>query len=105
MAARTLTLGKQPRTIPLRNIPSDHEVLAAVNERARQIVNSEIPENEPKLPEGFRCDMSRVGFIRRRWERAVEEYRNEHGLCPIEALGRIETELRRGHAVLHIDRR
>ena len=89
----------------MRNILSDHEVLAAVNERARQIVNSEIPESEPKLPEGFRCDMSRVGFIRRRWERAVKEYLDETGLDVIECLGRIEMEIRRSRAGLWIERR
>jgi hypothetical protein len=78
----------------MRNVPPDHAILAEVNERARRRVNADTP-GEPPLPEGHRCDMSRVGFIRQRWEQAVQEYRDENGLCPIEALARIEAEIRR----------
>lgn len=78
----------------MRNIPQDREILAAVNERARFYVNADTP-GEPPYPPGYRCDMSRVGFIRRRWERAVQEYKDEMGIDPIEALARIEAELRR----------
>jgi hypothetical protein len=76
----------------LRNLPTDQEILDAVNETARLLVNAE--QDEQEFPPGFRCDMSRVGFIRRRWERAVEAYKKENGIDPIEALARIEAELR-----------
>jgi hypothetical protein len=89
-----------------RNIPSDQDIIDAVNEAARQLVNAEIPPGEMPLPERWRCDMSRVGFIRRRWERAVEAYKQETGLDPIESLARIEAELRGPAAApaLHVER-
>ncbi len=94
------------RITPLRNIPNDQEILAVVNETARQMVNADLKPNEPLLPEGFRCDMSRVGFIRRRWERAVEEYKKINGLDPMESLIRMEADLRNAEKVpqLHIEK-
>lgn len=79
----------------MRNVPTDHDILAAVNERARQFVNADLRPGEQPLPPGFRCDMTRVLFVRERWNRAVEEHKREHGLDPIESLARIEAELRR----------
>lgn len=90
------------------NLPSDQEVLTAVNEEARLLVNANIDDpREPRLPSGFRCDMSRVGYIRRCWERAVEQYKVIHGLDPIESLQRLETEFRSPEKApqLHIERR
>lgn len=87
----------------IKNILSDHEILASVNERARLMVLAEIPPEElarlcercdPITQEGFRCDMSHVGFIRRRWDRAVKQYLDETGLDVLESLRRIEADLR-----------
>jgi hypothetical protein len=79
----------------LRNIPGDKEILSAVNAEAVLLVNASIDNtNEPRLPPGFRCDMSRVGSIRRCWECAVKQYKEIHGLDPIESLRRIEADLR-----------
>ncbi len=90
----------------MRNFPNDHHVLAAVNEEARLLVNAESDDPvEQRLPPGFRCDMSRIGFIRRRWERAVKTYKERTGIDAIEALARIEAEIRRNTPVLHIERR
>lgn len=91
----------------MKNLPLDQDILTAVNEKARQLVNAELQSNEQPLPEGFRCDMSRVGFIRRRWERAVEAYKNEMGIDPVESLQRIEANLRNPEKApqLHIERR
>jgi len=89
----------------LRNIPGDHEILDAVNATARLLVNAEIPPGEKPLAEGFRCDLSRVGFIRQRWERAVEQYQRDFGINPLEALARIEADIRRRATVLHVERR
>jgi hypothetical protein len=89
----------------LRNALTDEQVLNAVNEAARRLVNAEIEPGELPLPEGWRCDMSRVGFIRRRWERAVEQYRKDFGIDPLEVLGRIEADIRRRTEVLHVERR
>jgi hypothetical protein len=91
--------------MPLRNIPDDQQILDAVNLAARLLVNAEIPAGERPLPEGFRCDLSRVRFIRRRWERAVEQYQNDFGINPLEALARIEAGIRRNAKVLHVERR
>ena len=84
----------------MRNIPSDQEILAAINDRAATL-------HDPHLPPGFRCDMSRVGSIRRCWERAVEEYKQLYGLNPVEALARIEAALRSpaNAPELHVERR
>jgi hypothetical protein len=89
----------------MRNIPTDHEILDAVNARAVEMVNADLKVGERPLPPGFRCDMSRVRFIRERWELAVEEYRDREGIDPIEALARIEALLRRNATVLHVDQR
>lgn len=81
----------------MRNVPDDHAILAAVNEMARQFCNADMqPEERERapLPEGYRCDMSRVRFIRRRWEWAVRIYWHEQEIDPIEALMRIEARLR-----------
>ena len=97
-----------PRRITrLRNVPADDDVLAAVNERAKALVNAELQPEERPLPEGFRCDMSRVGFIRRRWERAVDAYKKETGLDPLESLARIEAGLRdpANAPALHVEKR
>lgn len=93
-----------------RNIPSDHEILAAVNERARLFVNAEfIPDSQIQspLPIGYRCDMSRIGFIRRRWERARDMHLQETGLDVLESLRRIEAALRDpiNAPVLYVERR
>lgn len=63
--------------------------------------------NDPLMTEGFRCDMSRVGFVRRRWELAVKEHLEETGLDVLESLRRIEAELRNpiNAPELHIERR
>lgn len=62
---------------------------------------------ESTLSLNHRCDRSHVGFIRRQWERAVERYRKETGIDPIEALGRIEAKLRNpvNAPELYIERR
>lgn len=78
----------------LHNIPSDHEILKLVNELAVRLVNADLQPGEQPLPEDFRCDMSRVGFIRRRWEKAVEIARDKNGYDVIDSLRRIEADLR-----------
>lgn len=88
----------------MHNVLNDHDVLDAVNAMARSFVNSSLQPGEPRLPDNYRCDMSRVGSIRRCWEKAVEEYKREHGVDPVESLARIEAELRRNAAVLHVER-
>ena len=90
------------------NVPTDQEILAAVNKKACRRVNAAANKlGEPRLPLDFRCDMSRVGSIRDAWEWAVNAYKKETGLDPLEALARIEADLRSpaNAPELHIERR
>lgn len=85
-------------------LPSDLEIIAAVNELARGYVN---PSEEKMLPEGTRVDMHRWRWARRYWEQAVKEYKEKTGYDAIEALARHEAKLRsRENAPqLYIERR
>jgi len=87
-------------------IMTDQEILDAVNRDARRRFNLMHGEKE-KLPPDYRCDRSRVGAVRRQWERAVEEHKKATGVDPIEALARIEAELRSpaNAPELYVDRR
>lgn len=83
---------------------TDQEILDAVNADARRRFNM---MHGQKLAPGFRCDLSHVGSIRRQWNKAVAKYKESTGVDPIEALARIEADLRSpaNAPQLYIDRR
>ena len=85
---------------------TDQDTIDAVNKVARRRFNLMHGEKE-RLPPGYRCDRSRVGAVRRQWERAVAEHKAATGVDPIEALARIEADLRSpaNAPELYIDRR
>jgi hypothetical protein len=84
---------------------SDEQIIAEVNELTRIYTNKDIPFGEKPLPEGFRCDLCRVGLVREKWNEARENYKKVTNIDVLDALARHEAGIRRNAAELHIDRR
>lgn len=66
-------------------MPSDQEVIAEVDAIAQRAAG---------LPVGTQYHRSRVGAIRRVWEKAREDYREKNGVDVLDAIKRHEAWLR-----------
>jgi hypothetical protein len=78
----------------ITRLPSDLEIIAEVDDMARQSINLEMALDQAWLPPGTKCHRSRVGFIRRAWEKAREAYLKETGIDVLDAIKRHEAWLR-----------